>query len=514
MDTPNSNTSNPNPSNLTAPDLTLTRTHTPASSENPVLTTLPLTLTDTIITPTLFPVTSISTPSLDLTPDEKRSLLFDAVSPFEVPEEEFDKNWWPLVSNIWTVYNSRKHINGDSCKIFICRFNKHRDSSERKNQEDSTKKRRMTMVRPPGLCYAKIKVLWLVSTKMVRIENVKDSPKHSHPLKESDRLKRSEVIRTLVEEEAVKSYPPVAIVDAVKEHANTLSLGSSVQDLKRREVANIKYKVRGPMETHLVGSTKLEQDISDAMSYLNDQEYHTERYRISLSQKSTQGVSQRSTQGIAFAHPKQLDKLRRYGWLTLMDSTHKTNKHDWRLFTLYIRDGYGCWDVGAHFFVSNEDSETIAEGLRIIRNKCPRWSPRYFLLDQSSAEANSIKQVFPGLRGGEQECEIILCTVHIMRTWISKIYEKKTRETMVLAMHKTTRIGCDQLLQEAINTCPVSAIKNYIKRNYTDNVRQWALWARQHSPLLLQTTSTNALESYHSELKRTTSHLYGLIGKP
>ena len=40
----------------------------------------------------------------------------------------------------------------------------------------------------------------------------------------------------------------------------------------------------------------------------------------------------------------------------------------------------------------------------------------------------------------------------------------------------------------------------------------FALWARQHSPLLLQVTFTNPLESYHSELKRTTSFLYGLIG--
>ncbi|CAG8728866.1 13621_t:CDS:2, partial [Rhizophagus irregularis] len=53
---------------------------------------------------------------------------------------------------------------------------------------------------------------------------------------------------------------------------------------------------------------------------------------------------------------------------------------------------------------------------------------------------------------------------------------------------------------------------NYIRRNYMRNTQQWALWARQHSPLLLQVTSTNPLESYHSELKRKTSSLHGLIG--
>jgi hypothetical protein len=100
-----------------------------------------------------------------------------------------------------------------------------------------------------------------------------------------------------------------------------------------------------------------------------------------------------------------------------------------------------------------------------------------------------------------------------MRTWITNIYDKKTREKMVLAMHKRTSIGCEELLREAIDSCPVSTITKYIKRNYVKNINQWGLWARQHSPLLLQVTSTNALESYHSELKRTSSHLHGLIGK-
>lgn len=34
----------------------------------------------------------------------------------------------------------------------------------------------------------------------------------------------------------------------------------------------------------------------------------------------------------------------------------------------------------------------------------------------------------------------------------------------------------------------------------------------QHSPLLVQVTSTNSLKSYHSKLKRTTSPHYSLIG--
>ena len=174
---------------------------------------------------------------------------------------------------------------------------------------------------------------------------------------------------------------------------------------------------------------------------------------------------------------------------------------------MYIRNHYEYWNVGTHFFISNEDSNTVAEGLRIVRQFANHWNPRYFLSDQSNIESNSIKAAFSGLKNGEQECDIIFCTVHIMRIWMSKIYDKKTRQKMVQAMHKRTKIGCEDLVQRAINKCENLVIKRYISRNYTKNIHQWALWARQHSPLLLQVTSTNALESYHSELKRTTLQL-------
>ncbi|CAB4399051.1 unnamed protein product [Rhizophagus irregularis] len=84
---------------------------------------------------------------------------------------------------------------------------------------------------------------------------------------------------------------------------------------------------------------------------------------------------------------------------------------------------------------------------------------------------------------------------------------------MVAAMHKRTKIGCESLVQDAINCCSVSSIQNYIKRNYAKNMEKWGLWARQHSPLLLQVTSTNSLESFHSELKKKSSSLHGAVHK-
>ena len=256
------------------------------------------------------------------------------------------------------------------------------------------------------------------------------------------------------------------------------------------------------METNHVGSDNIESDIFEAKSHLEDQGYQVNHFH----------VSSHSTQGLVFVHPAQLTKLRNHGWLTLVDSTHKTNKYDWRLFTLYIRDIYGCWDVGAHFFVSREDGDTVAEAIKIVRSNCRHWMPRYVLMDQSNIEANAFKKAFPGLQAGEQECETIFCTVHTMRTWMRRIYEKTVRDKMVMAMHKTTKIGCERLVAEAINQSSIPDIQSYIQRNYQKNTQQWALWARQCSPLLLQTTSTNPLESYHSELKKRTSPTHGLIG--
>ncbi|RHZ47925.1 hypothetical protein Glove_564g10 [Diversispora epigaea] len=212
-----------------------------------------------------------------------------------------------------------------------------------------------------------------------------------------------------------------------------MDLNSSVKKLRLKEVTNIKYKVRGTLDARLISSSGREKNIQESIFFLEQKKYRVERYMI----------SNKFTHGFIFIHQKQIENLEKYGWLTFIDSIHKTNRYNYRLFTLYIRNGYSCWDVGVHFFVSNEDSDTIAEALKIIQKFALHWKPRYFLQDQSNVEANSIKLAFPGFRNDEQECDTIFCTVHLLQTWISKIYD---------------------------------------------------------------------LESYHSELKRTTSSQHGLIG--
>ena len=54
----------------------------------------------------------------------------------------------------------------------------------------------------------------------------------------------------------------------------------------------------------------------------------------------------------------------RRGYLVLMDSTHKSNHLDWKLFTIMVRDEYASWIPGAHMLSNHEDGDIIAQFLR------------------------------------------------------------------------------------------------------------------------------------------------------
>ena len=150
---------------------------------------------------------------------------------------------------------------------------------------------------------------------------------------ESEKLKHLEVVQALVEYEALKNYRPLAIVNAIKEYVKkNLDLGKSVKELEQVEVTNIKYKVCEPLNTHLIDNPVKAADIQVAIAFLQKERYQVENYQ----------VLQKSGYSLVFACSDQLKKLEHHGWLTLIDSTHKTNKYDYCLFTLYIYDGCEC----------------------------------------------------------------------------------------------------------------------------------------------------------------------------
>jgi hypothetical protein len=202
----------------------------------------------------------------------------------------------------------------------MCCLKKHRQSSQQKEGIASPKCRR-TRTRPDQLCSAMIKVSYINSPPSILVEQYGDSPNHTHSLEEIDMLKHPKTIRSLVEHEAAKNYPPPAIIESIKaQMTECLGLGDeTVQMLRWKEVANIQLKLQGPLTTYLMGNPILGSDIQEAINFLKEKEYHVEHYHI----------SQKSTKGFVFAHPQQLEKLWHFGWMTLINSTHKTNQYDW-----------------------------------------------------------------------------------------------------------------------------------------------------------------------------------------
>ena len=124
---------------------------------------------------------------------------------------------------------------------------------------------------PADLCSAKIKVQHYISEQKVRIEWFKDSPDHTHSLEESEKIKHSQAIWDLVMQEVLKNYWPSEIINIVKEYAIVeLDLRESVKELKLKEVINIKYKVRGSLDIHLISNFKWSVDIWEAISFLRE----------------------------------------------------------------------------------------------------------------------------------------------------------------------------------------------------------------------------------------------------
>ena len=48
-----------------------------------------------------------NTINIPISKNQKRNLLFNVNQPLELSIEEFDKEWWPLTSNVWTGFTVR-----------------------------------------------------------------------------------------------------------------------------------------------------------------------------------------------------------------------------------------------------------------------------------------------------------------------------------------------------------------------------------------------------------------------
>ena len=102
--------------------------------------------------------------------------------------------------------------------------------------------------------------------------------------------------------------------------------------------------------------------------------------------------------------------LSRYGSdLVLIDATYKTTKYALPLFFVSVHTNAG-YKVVAEFICENENAESIAEALRIIKSWNVGWNPIYFMVDYSLAEINAIGEVFPN-------AAVYICDFHRKQAW-------------------------------------------------------------------------------------------------
>lgn len=195
----------------------------------------------------------------------------------------------------------------------------------------------------------------------------------------------------------------------------------------------------------------------------------------------------------------------RRGHLFLMDSTHDSNSLKWKLFSLMVRDEHACWWPCAHMLSSNEDGDIIEAFLICVKNWCRRWIPRYAITDDSAAEQRAVRLAFRGLDAGEQEVSHFLCRTHSERTLNRQLAGdrcKKSRDHLYKALYlRKTGGGCEDSITAALAAAPDQKTEDYIRREWWNSREKWANYARQHSCLLLQCMTTNAVESWHHSLK-------------
>lgn len=226
---------------------------------------------------------------------------------------------------------------------------------------------------------------------------------HSHSLDESDPNKRNSFIRALAGKDIAKGYPAAAMIGSLRGIRNSATqsrlASAGGEYLTRQDMMNStrSWHLADPNALYVSHESKdnVTLQVLEAFEKLNE---------LKWVWSSVQAISLDKTpgRGIVFALPTRLECLAQYGHFSLIDSTHKTNQLEWKLFMLMVRDKYTSWHPVAHALLSHEFGELIAEFLLVVKNWA-NWKPRYVLSDDSGAEQRTFRLAFPGLVAGETE---------------------------------------------------------------------------------------------------------------
>lgn len=107
----------------------------------------------------------------------------------------------------------------------------------------------------------------------------------------------------------------------------------------------------------------------------------------------------------------QKELINKYGNnVTLMDGIYRTTKYGFPCIFLTVKTSIGYGMVVATIIPQYESETMLAEGLAIVKQWNPLWSPKFTMTDKSSVELNAIGKVFPAAIR-------LLCDFHRSQAW-------------------------------------------------------------------------------------------------
>jgi MULE transposase domain len=369
-----------------------------------------------------------------------RHILFNLPMPFSLSQANH-KLFWPLIDNVYSIRTSndvnfrKKDSRPAHVRHYvICRFKRARaaPSASQGVRASSTK-------RVLAGCGVSFHLLAFPDHYEYHPTSQSDSldlitcSRHSHSLDESDANKRNSLLRALVGAEVAKGYHPAAIISSLtgdgRPNTRALLATAGGAYLSRQDVINAGLTWRLANPNQLWAHANVKNNVSlqgiEALETLASLGWLA-------SQISATSLDHVDGRGIVFADPACLRTLEAHGYLSLVDSTHKTNQLEWKLFTLMVRDKYASWHPVAHGLLSHEFGELIAELLLAIKRWC-NWQLRYVLSDDSGAEQRAFRLAFPGLVRGEMEVSKPAITLFLIRPLIALRFRTYFAECTVCA---------------------------------------------------------------------------------
>ncbi|KAI9088846.1 hypothetical protein DFS34DRAFT_654723 [Phlyctochytrium arcticum] len=325
-----------------------------------------------------------------------RKRLYQPQQPFVLTTAEY-KEQWKLGNNFW-VRDARNRSSKRTTpnlwtSSYTCRMHMARakySSKPRKEKDSVPIDRRITSGYIPVECKIKLQVIEDLDLDQVTIQiHPKFRKEHTyHEMGDVDDRKRCIEAQLLIDNEAAKPYLSQTIAQhlpelVAKEHSpsHLADLGSSL--ITSKAVWNAKRK--NPDFMTNPEPTVLTPDIPQAADNLEAEGFIVKRF---LAASRSNGDA---TEGFAFARQAELEILQDCSHLVLLDSTHKTNRWDWRLFTCMVRDKFGSWIPAGQFFLERENGKSVVACLSALRTmilECigKAWIPSNILIDQSHVE--------------------------------------------------------------------------------------------------------------------------------